>query len=256
VTAHAPVSPWKKRSYVYKWSNASGFRGVLSSFDDLKLYGWGHPFISKDEWDATKQEFIPIPLVLVRSQKDWYKEIVGDACVQTLSFLCPVSRYSPITNLCMLGQKGVTYSRMMTSADEGVLIPNQAEVTNRPGMIKRTAIASWGKPQAPPQMGLSPSSSSSSSSSSASSLTTAQINAQFANTQNTRSVVSSQPTIQPQQFVPIAPPRLANQLLQQAPPQIAAPNAPMSVEQMENDPTLGEPVGDHNQMYEVEMKDL
>jgi len=229
-TGHVRTKFWAHDTFVYKWSNASGFRGVLSTFERLNLIGWGHPMRGdpqKRDWDATVTQFIPIPLEPVLTQKDWYNIVINDAGVQAVTFLKPVSRYSPITNLCMLSQKGVVYSKMMLNADEGVIIPNQAEVANRPGLATRAAVkSSWAKKLDQPQpLGV----------------TTAS-EVRLANSQvgtSSGSSSSFRPPVVPidQEKKEAQRPTLAAQMMA-VQPQPMSP--PVSVEDMENDPNLGE----------------
>jgi len=227
-TGHVRTKFWTHDPFVYKWSNASGFRGVLSTFERLHLIGWGHPLRGdpqKKEWDATVTQFIPIPLEPVMTQKEWYNIVINDAGVQAVTFLKPVSRYSPITNLCMLSQKAVVYSKMMLNADEGVIIPNQAEVANRPGLATRSAVkSSWGKkPDQPQPSGVA-----------------AAAEVRVANLQlevgSSSSSSSSRSSVGNQEKREAQRPTLAAQMMA-VQPQPMSP--PVSVEDMENDPNLG-----------------
>lgn len=133
---------WEKKPLVYKWSNTSGFKGILSTFDNLELYGWGYPQINKTDLNELALQFIPIKLEQVATQKEWYDNVSTDAQTQALSFLNVVSRYSPISNLCCLGAKGVTIARMSVTKDEGLIVPNMQEVANRAGQSPRVRVES------------------------------------------------------------------------------------------------------------------
>jgi hypothetical protein len=130
---------WSKAPIVYKWSNASGFRGVLSTFADLELWGWGYPMVGSAH-DETKVQFLPIKMEKVSRQADWYDFVSADALTQTLTFMNVVSRYSPISNLCSLGAKGVTIARMAVTTDGGLVVPNLQEVASRVGQVKRERV--------------------------------------------------------------------------------------------------------------------
>jgi hypothetical protein len=130
--------------FVYKFGNSSGFRGILSTLPNLCLYGFGSEKVGKG-YDLSKTGICPVPLVCVPKQKDWYLGVCQDINIQAISFLCPISRYSPISNLPFASRGGVMMANQGIDGDEGVLVANQVRIEHRDQVLVKVA-SGWDDP--------------------------------------------------------------------------------------------------------------
>jgi len=113
---------------VYQFGSAAMFRGVVSTFSNLELVGWGYRKMG-GKWDRTQPEtFVPIELEKAKDFSDWLVRVGTDCSIQMLSWLRPVSRYSPISNLPYISKKGVTIVLTQVDGEDGGLIGNVARV--------------------------------------------------------------------------------------------------------------------------------
>jgi hypothetical protein len=134
---------------VYQWGVSSSFRGIVSTFENLSLVGYGRQQVGKPpKWDMTVENcLVPVSLLPVRSFDDWMKIVGIDCQVQIVAWLRPISRYSPISNLPYLSKKGVVISLSMIEGEDGYLIGNttrqEAPQQKRGKMIgSRTTLSS------------------------------------------------------------------------------------------------------------------
>lgn len=147
---------WEKTPYVYKFSTAVHFRGVISSFPNLSLVGFGYKKLEDGGWDSRGgNQIVFVPLVQILTQKAWYENVVKDGSRQIVSFLCPVIRYSPISNLVSMSKNALIASSTMVEKEEGDQYVATPELVRVP--FKRKAIG-WGD-KVPDKSFLPPSSS-------------------------------------------------------------------------------------------------
>jgi len=111
---------------VYQWGVSSSFRGIVSTFENLSLIGYGRTQTGKPpKWDMKiPNALVPVTLIPVKSFDDWMKIVGIDCQVQIVAWLRPISRYSPISNLPYLSKKGVVISLSMIEGEDGYLIGN------------------------------------------------------------------------------------------------------------------------------------
>jgi len=120
---------YEKPVFVYAFSTASDFRGVFSTIPDLQLVGFGFPFMPQTTSrvplrDLTQEKLHLFSLKRVVTQMEWYTLVTVDACKQMVSWLAPVSRYSPISNLPRMSKMAATLSRQIVESEAGELIAN------------------------------------------------------------------------------------------------------------------------------------
>lgn len=89
--------------FVYPFGNAAKFNGIVSTFDDLAL--WGRERVGSGK--TAVDRFTSIKLQVVPSMKEWYAKVCT-ACTAHYSLTFnAVSRYSPISNLLYMSKKAV-----------------------------------------------------------------------------------------------------------------------------------------------------
>jgi len=142
--------------FVYRFSNASAFRGILSTIKDFQLVGHGYPLIHDKEGrpsptqqrDKTRETLHFIELERVEAERNWYDRVNEDCSLQVSTFMAPKTRYSPISNLPRMSKNALIVSRATMDSEAGGLIGNFVAVRNR--AVVGTEISGWGrrKPQA------------------------------------------------------------------------------------------------------------
>lgn len=120
-TVSFPV--WEKRPYVYRFGTGSGFRGILSSIPQLNLVGFGVRPTSTG-WDQSKLVLHDIELPLVKTQREWMKQVCKDCKMQAITFLTPVTRYSGISNLIVQSKVAAVLKLTMMEGEKGALYGN------------------------------------------------------------------------------------------------------------------------------------
>jgi len=120
-TVSFPV--WAKHPYVYRFGTGSGFRGVLSSIPQLNLVGFGFRPTSTG-WDLSRLVLHDIALPLVKTQKEWMKQVCKDCKMQAITFLTPVTRYSGISNLIVQSKVAAVLKLTMIEGEAGALYGN------------------------------------------------------------------------------------------------------------------------------------
>jgi hypothetical protein len=119
------IHPWPRDLYVFKFSNASNFRGIVTTLPDFKLIGYGHgKKPGGGGWDLRAEDYVPVPLVLIRSEREWYDAVHRDIAANLIVTYHPVSRYSPISNLVTMSQRAAQLVQTTVTTEEGVIIPN------------------------------------------------------------------------------------------------------------------------------------
>lgn len=110
---------WEKGSFVYKFSTSAHFRGIVSSLSGLKLVGFG--FLKTEHgWDKRQGNcLVEVSLSCIEKQSQWYKEVSLDCNRQIVSFLCPVIRYSPISNLCRMSKNALIAATSVVQREDG-----------------------------------------------------------------------------------------------------------------------------------------
>lgn len=147
-------SKLRTRLFVYKFTNASGFRGILSTIPDLNLVGHGFPFVDRGKGirDKTIETLHFIPLEHIKTEASWYNVVSDDCSLQVSSFLAPRSRYSPISNLPRMSKNAMIVNRASMDAELGVLIGNFTAVKNR--TVVGDNVSDWGRRR--PILGVKP----------------------------------------------------------------------------------------------------
>jgi len=107
-----------RRFYTFEFGTASKFRGVISSFKDVSLLGYGWEKDSKGTYDMVRTaSFVKVPLPLVLLQADWYNKVCNHV-MGVYSFLFGVvRRYSPISSLISVTKKTIQLNLSMAQAD-------------------------------------------------------------------------------------------------------------------------------------------
>jgi len=122
---------WKVAPAVYSFGTASNYHGVMSTLPTLSLIGWGFQSTGQGKWDERTMDFVAVQLTRFSTQKDWYAKVVRDVKAVTVSWLNPVSRYSPISNLPFVSKAGVTFALERVESEEGTLIGNILTVASQ-----------------------------------------------------------------------------------------------------------------------------
>lgn len=124
------VKPWDRPVKVYSWGSAARFHGVMSNLSSICLVGWGLEKVSGKypEGSSRTNHWVTLPLTVVATQSDWYKKVVVDARMQPFTFLNPISRYCPISNLPLLSKAGLTFAQSQVQTEDGELIGNITRV--------------------------------------------------------------------------------------------------------------------------------
>jgi len=114
--------------YVYRHGTASGFRGIISTFGDLWLMGYGpKPVVGsvEDGYPVTGHDFtdkglhrIFLPKVILQAQ--WYDRVVLDCEAQSVIFGNPVIRYSGISNLVYQSKVAAMMNVTLVQLEHGV----------------------------------------------------------------------------------------------------------------------------------------
>jgi len=135
--------PWKHGPYVYKFSSAAHFRGVLSSFSDFHLVGEGF-----DKNPATQtfdvrggMRLVDVPLLQIKTQKEWFIQVSGDCNKQIVAFFCPVVRYSPISNLARMSKNALILTATTVEKEDGSQYVGTPQAPKR--MVNRRKIVAW-----------------------------------------------------------------------------------------------------------------
>jgi len=136
------VVDWSHDCHVYKFSTASCFRGIISSIANLFLVGYGYRKLDGLKYDLRPGvRLVKVELQPVVSQSAWYDEVAKDSARAIVSFMAPISRYSPISNLCRMSKAAIVTSRMRVEKEDGELF------TMNPVMQKRNLrveeVAPW-----------------------------------------------------------------------------------------------------------------
>jgi hypothetical protein len=122
-----------KGAYVYEFGTSSSFRGLVSTFPDLSLIGYGYRKVSGKYLMTEPESLFDQPLVKVPDFGAWLKKVSTDCSIQMVAWLRPVSRYSPISNLPFMSRKGVTLTLSAIETEEGILLGNVERVENPTG---------------------------------------------------------------------------------------------------------------------------
>lgn len=139
-----PTAAHPTALHVYRFSNASSFRGILSTIPDLKLVGHGFPLVKGTmKRDKTKETLHFIDLEEVKSERAWYDRVNEDCSVQVSTFMAPKTRYSPISNLPRMSKNALIVNRATLDAETGNLVGNFVAVRNR--AVAGVAVSGWGK---------------------------------------------------------------------------------------------------------------
>jgi hypothetical protein len=131
-----------KMPYVFRFGIASGFGGVLSSFADCHLlgFGWEPKERAKDGsqlFDATSKVLHVIRLPLVSSQRRWHEIIVEDCAIQVTIFFNPVIRYSGISNLVRQSKEAAVMQLRIVPMESGISLPLEVSRTE---IVKREVV--------------------------------------------------------------------------------------------------------------------
>jgi len=116
--------------FVYRHGTASGFRGVVSSFE-ISLIGYGvTPLYSSTTsqkrmyapsgHDMIRKTLHRIPLERVCTRAEWYDRIILDCEGQSVIFGCPVMRYSGISNLVYQSKIAAALNLSLVPLEDGV----------------------------------------------------------------------------------------------------------------------------------------
>jgi len=154
-----------KEPRVHRFGIAAGFRGILTSLPNFSLIGFGNP-PSGSGFDRTRKVLHSLSCPLVPTMKAWYSVVCDDCSSQVMMFLCPVVRYSGISNLLRQSKEAAVMQLRIVPMEEGLSLPSSV------GRIEKVAqpvvdFSVQVEPQVSPTP-FSPSSSPSSSSSSSS----------------------------------------------------------------------------------------
>ena len=86
--------------FVYVFSNAAKFSGVVSTLPNLHLIG-------NEKGKTGNWSFQPVKLKLIPTAKEWYNTIIEHCSTHYSLIFNAVRRYSPITNLLYMSKKAV-----------------------------------------------------------------------------------------------------------------------------------------------------
>jgi len=113
-----------QKYYVFEFGTAANWCGVVSTFAQMSLVGYGFPLVDK-KWDQSKKEdLVFLNLERRDTWESWLKKVASDCAMQIVAFMRPVSRYSPISNLPFMSKTGVTLMLQKAEAEDGSLIRN------------------------------------------------------------------------------------------------------------------------------------
>jgi len=142
-SSQQPVSTWLRKTYVYQFGNCNEWRGILSTLPELKLIGYGALNIGRDGvdvWDTTKTVLAPFSLTEFKLPDEWYRAI-GSACATaTFTFMAPVSRFSPISNLPYISKQGVQILLSQVTAENGELIGNVIRMPTKKKIVSNVVL--------------------------------------------------------------------------------------------------------------------
>jgi len=122
---------WPKPTYVYAFGTSAQWRGIISTFPDLTLIGYGAMntgTVQKPVWDERVRSLHAFDLEEVLSPALWYTKIGNDCASQSFAFMAPKSRYHPISNLPSITKTGVQVVITQLEMDDGELFGNVARV--------------------------------------------------------------------------------------------------------------------------------
>ena len=113
-----------QKYFIFEFGTAANWCGVVSTFAQMSLAGYGFPLVDK-KWDQSKKEdLVFLSLERRDTWESWLKKVASDCAMQIVAFMRPVSRYSPISNLPFMSKTGVTLMLQKAEAEDGSLIKN------------------------------------------------------------------------------------------------------------------------------------
>jgi hypothetical protein len=129
------VKARNKTYNVFAYGNTAMYRGVVTTYADFTLYGFGYPQVN-GKWDVTKPEdIVPVKVDRIESFTAWNLRVCQDMSIQIVSCFRPLSRYSPISNLPYLSKAGVQITLSQATDEDGVLIANHSFVLSKSDKI-------------------------------------------------------------------------------------------------------------------------
>jgi len=106
----------------------------LSTIPNFRMIGYGAINVGspeKEEWDEKERLLAPFELKEFASPDLWYKA-VGNACLTaTFTFMSPISRFSPISNLPFISKAGVQILLSIVASENGEIIGNMVRMPNK-----------------------------------------------------------------------------------------------------------------------------
>jgi len=127
---------WGLTPHVYAFGNASYFRGILSTYADLSLIGYGFQKIPTG-WNRLTTSLVAVPLDKMASQALWYSRVQSDAVLLMVAWLRPVSRYSPISNLPRVSRTTANIVQMQHISEEGSENIGNIQVPVRSAVVRK-----------------------------------------------------------------------------------------------------------------------
>jgi len=119
---------------VYQFGNCNEWRGILSTIPEFRMVGYGARNVGgldKEEWDEKERVLAPFELREFTSPDAWYKA-VGNACLTaTFTFMSPISRFSPISNLPYISKAGVQILLSIVASENGEIIGNVVRMPHK-----------------------------------------------------------------------------------------------------------------------------
>jgi len=101
--------------YVFKFGSAYNYRGVITSLSNFYLVGFGEPLVKEEKYGP---QVVIYPKVT--SLASWYKRVHADYVIVALSWLNPVQRYSPISNVVRQSSRAITMVQALNVAEDGI----------------------------------------------------------------------------------------------------------------------------------------
>jgi len=130
-----PVPMWSKKTYVYQFGNCNEWRGILSTLSELSMIGYGAVNTAQigkpEKWDISAKVLGPFDLREFPTSDLWYKAVGDACCTATFTFMAPVSRFSPISNLPYISKQGVQILLSQVEAEDGTLIGNVVRMPSK-----------------------------------------------------------------------------------------------------------------------------
>jgi len=155
--------------YVYYFTNASQFHGVISSMENATLAGYGarHKYEGKEfnttttpvrdlpsltsvtNYDFSGSEgLVKLPMIRVDVESHWYELVCNDCKNVVRGIFTTYARYSPISNLIYLGKKGLEMQRYLQVENEGQYVPVAIYKSNH--TVRKVIEEDWGDEEARP----------------------------------------------------------------------------------------------------------